>query len=397
MTADVAPALSARRLLFVVTEDWFFWQHYRALAAAARTAGFEVAVATRVAHHAERIEAAGFRLHPLAMRRGTFGPLANLRAIVELHRLFRRERPDLVQLIALQPIVLGGFAARLARVPRQVATVTGLGFAFTSRTWAAPCIRLLVRAALGRLSRRPGIQLIFQNPDDPARLGPVIDGTRASVVRGAGVDLELFRPVPRPAAPRPVTVAIVARMIEMKGIATAVSAIERLHGAGVAIRLRLVGAPDPGNPTSLATSELETWSRHPAIDWTGPSEDVPGVWAESDIALLPSLGGEGTPNSLIEAAASGRPLVASDIPGCREIVEAERNGILVPPGDPAALAAALRRLAGDADLRQRFGLAARQLAESQFSAGHLARQTIAVYERTFAEVPRSGPPQPLGQ
>jgi glycosyltransferase involved in cell wall biosynthesis len=371
------------RLLFLVTEDWYFCSHRLPIARAARDAGFAVTVATRVAAHGEAIRAEGFDLVPLRMERANSNPLREIAALAEIIRVYRRVRPDIVHHVAVKPALVGSLAARLARVPRVVNAIAGLGFVYASRSLKArilrPCISLGFRVLLnGRRSR-----VIVQNPDDRRLLieNRLVAPERLTVIKGSGVDLAHFHPAPEPAVgpAAPPVAALVSRMIWDKGIGVLVEAARLLKARGVALEIVLAGRPDPQNPVSIAEDQLRAWHDEGIVEWVGFCDDVAGLWARSHIAVLPSWYGEGVPKSLLEAAASARPLVAADGPGLREVVQNGATGILVPPRDAGALADALQRLAEDAALRRRLGQAARALAEREFGEDTVIQETLAVY------------------
>jgi glycosyltransferase involved in cell wall biosynthesis len=371
------------KLIFLVTEDWYFWSHRLPMARAAQALGFDVAVATRVAAHGERIGAAGFRLHPLGWKRRSFG-LGNLAAVRDIWRLYRRERPAIVHHVALKPAVLGYFAAAAAGVPAIVTSHTGAGFAFATDRLARRLLRGAILAVLRRLVTRRGSRVIVQNADDRAMLGALSPRAERNLVliRGSGIDTDRHAPLPEPAGP--VTVAYVGRMIEPKGVRLLVAAQQRLVESGLDLRLVLAGASDADNPEAIAEAELRQWQTLPGITWLGHCADIRAVWERAHIAALLSER-EGLPMSLLEAAAMGRPIVASDVPGCREIARPGLNALLVPRGDEAALAAALARLAGDVELRRRYGAASRRLVESDLSATAVGEATAAVYRELLRE------------
>lgn len=376
-----------RKLIFLVTEDWYFWSHRLPMARAAQEAGFDVAVATRVAAHGARIEAAGFRLHPLGWQREQLGPWASLAAILEIYRLYRRERPFLVHHVAQKAALLGGIAALLARVPGVVSIIAGIGYVGTSPSRHARLIGALSRLLWPVLLLRRHCRVIVQNDEDRraiAALRPAA-ADRVVVIRGSGVDLDHFRPFPEPPAP-PVTAAYVGRMIAIKGVATLVAAQQQLWRNGVALQLLLAGAPDPANPSSLDAETLAAWSRLPGIRCCGHVEEVREIWASAHLAVLASDGGEGLPKTLLEAAAIGRAIVATDVPGTRDIARDGINAILVPPGDVPALAAGLRALASDPAKRRAYAGAGRALVAEGFSERAIAAATVALYRALSAEI-----------
>jgi len=381
------------KLLYLVTEDWYFWSHRLPMARAARAAGFDVAVATRVGAHRARIEAEGFRVHPLGWQRSGNGPLATLRAILEIAALYRREQPDLVHHVAIKPVVLGGLAAWLARVPAVVNALTGLGFVFIGgKEGGGGLIKRPVRGLIRFVLGRANSHLILQNRDDLGLLvgRGFVAPERVTVIRGSGIDIEHYTPRPEP-ADGPVTVAYVGRLLQDKGVPALVEAHRLLRARGLEVRLVLAGTPDPENPTSLSEATVRAWAAEPGIEWPGAVADVRTVWAGAHIAVLPSRR-EGLPKSLLEAAACGRALVATDVPGCREIARAGENALLVPPDDPGALADALETLVRDPALRARFGAASRRLVLSDMAVGPVGAATVALYRRLLAGPTHFSPP-----
>jgi glycosyltransferase involved in cell wall biosynthesis len=375
---------AAPKLLYLVTEDWYFWSHRLPMAQAAQRAGFDVGVATRVAEHGERIRGLGFTLHPLRWRRGDIGPAASFSAIVEIRDLYRRERPLLVHHVALKPAVLGSIAALAAGVPAVINAVAGMGFVASSPTLRARFLRWPLGFALSRLLERRNSRVIVQNDDDRQLLLELHPGAgeRIVTIPGSGVDVAHFRPVPEP--PPPVTAGFAGRMLYDKGVAVLVEAQQKLQRRGVDLRLLLAGTPDPENLASIPPAELERWRSLAGVRLLGQVEDIRTLWAAAHIAVLPSRR-EGLPKSLLEAAAMGRPIIATDVPGCREIARAEVNALLVPADDADALAAALARLAENAALRRRFGEAGRALVQSRFTAEAIGVATVALYRRVLDE------------
>jgi glycosyltransferase involved in cell wall biosynthesis len=382
-------ALWRPKLLFLATEDWYFCSHRLPLARAARDAGFDVVVATRVRAHGERIRDEGLALRPLAWRRRGDGPLGGLRAVAAITRLYRTEAPDIVHHVALKPVLFGGLAARLAfprrtNRPAPVAAVMGLGSGFVSTSIAVRLRRPLLRAAL-RLAAG-GAQVIVQNPEDRAALLAFgIAASQVSLIRGSGVDIEHFAVLPEPDPASSVAVALVSRMLRAKGVLDAVAAVRRLRAQGLAVELLLAGPIDADNRDSLTAAQLSALNAEPGITWLARIDDVRAVWRRAAIAVLPSTYGEGLPLSLLEAASCGRAIVASDTPGCREAVRDGETGLLVPPRSVEALAGALGSLARDPARRQAMGAAGRVLVEREFAQPIVVAQTLALYDAVLAQ------------
>ena len=373
---------SASRVIYLVTEDWYFMSHRLPMARAARDAGFEVHVATRVDRHATAIEAEGFHLHPISWRRGSLDPRDLVRVVREVRRLYRNIKPDLAHHVALPATVVGSLAATGLPIVCLNA-MTGLGTMFTSDAVKIRLVRTALTLALRRLLNRARSATLVQNLDDRAvieRLG--VDSARISLIPGSGVDIDSMTPKPEPLGP--VIVAFVGRLVESKGLRTLMAAHGRLGQRGRKIQLLLAGTPDPANPMSIPAQDIETWSKRPNVTHLGFVEDIGALWASAHIAVLPSHR-EGMPLSLLEAAACGRPLVATDVPGCRDIARPGVNAFLVPLDDAEALADAIDRLAGDAELRRKFGRASRDLVEQNFSSRRIGAALVKLYRRLLEQ------------
>jgi glycosyltransferase involved in cell wall biosynthesis len=366
------------KLLYLITEDWFFVSHFLPMARTAQAAGFEVVVATRVRAHAAQIAAAGCRVVALENERRSFGAWEALRGFFRMMRVVRDEQPDIVHCIALRMVVLGGVAARIAGAKRLVLAPTGLGHVWSNHGPIEGVARALARLVVGRWLKRPDTRYLFENTDDPREFGLDPDKPPVTIVPGAGVDPAAFAPAPEPPAP-PVKVAVVARMIAPKGIAEAVAAVRGARALGAAVELHLYGAPDPSNRRSCGEAQLRQWSSEPGITWHGPTRDVARVWHDMHVAMLLTWYREGVPRSLIEAAASGRPIITTNSPGCRDLVRDGREGFLVPLHDSEMAARALVALSQDVDLRQRLGAAARQRFLERFTEQQVRATVASLY------------------
>jgi glycosyltransferase involved in cell wall biosynthesis len=370
--------------LFFVTEDWYFCSHRLPLAIAAQQAGFDVGVITRINQHAELIRSHGLRLIPIELSRKGVNPFQELKLVWLLYRIYRREQPHIVHQVAIKPVLYGTLAARLSGVPGIVNAMAGLGFLFSSSSTKARMLRPSIRFALKKLLQQSDCQMILQNPEDvrllsqATRLAP----RQIHLIRGAGVDVSVFAATPEPSG-APV-IMLAARLLWDKGVGVFVEAARLLQLRGIEARFALVGKPDSGNPAAVPERQIEQWVKQGLIEWWGHREDMAKTLAASHIVCLPSSYGEGIPKVLLEAAAIGRPIVASDIAGCREIVEAGRSGVLVPEKDPAALAEALALLLNSKETRLRYGQRARDKAVAEFDIKQVVRETLLVYRSMIA-------------
>ena len=370
-----------RKLLYIVTDDFAFLGHRLPMARAARNAGFDVHVATAIGSKAEAIREEGFTLHPIPFRRGGISPLALMKTVFALRRLKRVIAPDIVHHVGLQMCVTGGMSS-LGMTTPQVNAMTGLGYAFTGTSARARMLRAAISAVLRFLLNRKNSVSLVQNPDDRRALEVAgIDPDRIALIPGSGVDTDALEPLPEPEGP--VTVGFAGRLLTEKGIRALVAAHRILRGRGLDVQLLIAGDPDPANPASVSLDEAKSWNVEPGISWLGHIEDITSLWRRSHIAALPSHR-EGLPKSLLEAAACGRPMVATDAPGCREIVIHEQTGLLVPVEDPPALADAIEKLAASKKLRLLYGNAARQRVIDTMSAKSIGAATVALYDELLS-------------
>ena len=373
----------APTLLILVSEERVFWSHRRPMAEAARKAGFKVSVATHLIDDGSALRDAGYEPIALAWKRADRGPVATARAVLEIARIYRDQKPDIAHHFSVQAAIVGGLAARIGGQARTVTSLTGLGTAFLASGWKAALRRrlvsLLMRVALKGAERR----LIVQNGDDKALAVDIgfIPPERLSLIPGSGVDVDHFAVLPAPEG-EPVIFAYIGRLIVDKGLDALINAARRLK-AQSPVRVWLVGDRDDANEGGYALETVQAWEEEGLCEWRGPSADVREIWAQAHVAVLPSRR-EGMPLSLLEAAACGRPMLAADAPGSRDLVEPFTNGLLHPVDDDQALAEAMAVLAADASLRARFGMAARAKVERDMSATAVGDAAVALYRDMLA-------------
>jgi len=365
-------------LLFVVNIPEFFLSHRLPLAIGARNAGFTVHIATGPGSACQEITKLGFEHHLLPISRSGRNLMVELRSLWSLYWLMRKIRPDLVHLVTIKPVLYGGLMVRLTGVPAMVAAISGLGTLFIdrgqTRSWMRCGVEWLYRLAL----RHPNAKVIFQNPNDRSALidlGAVCK-ERTGLIRGSGVSLAACPMRPEPEGVLVVTFA--ARLLKDKGVREFVEAARVLKKRGVVAKFWLAGSPDLGNLTSVTEKELSDWSKDGFIEVLGYRTDIPNIFAKSNIVVLPSYR-EGLPKVLIEAAACGRAVVTTDVPGCRDAIEPEETGLLVPVRDALALADAIQSLIEDPSRRKQMGASGRVLAEREFAIEKVVDAHLAIY------------------
>lgn len=373
------------KVILFANTAWYLFNFRLSLAQALRAAGYDVLLISPPGPHGARLQALGFRWQALPMERKSLNPFRELCVLWRLCRLYRRERPELVHHFTIKCVIYGSIAAVLARVPARVNAVAGMGYVFTNGSLKARALRPLVRGLIRWAVNGTGARLILQNNDDmmafdEARL---VRPGLTRLVMGSGVDLTRFvsrQPLvlAQGEARPPTRVVLAARLLWDKGIAEYVEAARQLRAKGLNIHFLLAGEPDPGNPAAVPQGTWQAWQAEGLVDLLGQVDDMVTLLAGAHIAVLPSYR-EGLPKSLIEAAACALPLIATDVPGCREVVTHEVTGLLVPLKNAEALAEAIERLHHSPELARKLGQAAQDRAVREFDEQIVIRQTLAVY------------------
>lgn len=366
------------RLLYLITEDWYFWSHRLDLARAARDAGFDVTIAARVTDHAERIQAEGFHVVPISLFRRSRNPLREVGAVMELVRVYRRVQPHLVHHVAMKPILYGSLAAWVVRVPVVLNAFAGLGYLFTNSERQRGGLHWVLRAALRWAIGRSGSTVLFQNKADRDELvqAGIVRPSRTRIIAGSGIDIHAFSAKPSP--PGTPLVVLPSRMLWDKGVGEFVQAARALKGKGADARFVLVGRCDEDNPAAIPRERLAQWLDEGVVEWWGHRDDMPQIYRMASLVVLPSYR-EGLPKVLLEAAACGKAIVTTDVPGCRDVVRSHDNGLLVPAKNWQALAEAIEHLLQDPYRREAMGARAREIAEKEWAAPVIVEQVLSLY------------------
>ena len=367
------------KILFLFADDRFFWSHRLPVARAALRQGYEVVLATGLYGSAQRIEAEGFRLIPLKLLRKMDSPFNDLRAVRQIRQTYRAEKPDIVHLVGIKAVLCGSLASVGASPRPTLNALTGLGYLVASPSRKAGLLRFIIWHAFRFLLNRPGHCVLVENQEDKqlltGRIG--VPAEKVIVTRGSGVDVNWFHATPEP---KGVPVVLLAsRMLWIKGVQQFVAAAQLLRQKGLSARFILAGDGDPNSPSCVPRQQLLDWQNSGAIEWWGHNQDMTAVFRQANVVCLPSHGGEGVPKVLMEAAASGRAIVTTDVPGCRDIVRDGVNGVLVPPKDVPALAHAIEKLLSDPPRRAQMAIHGRNIAVTEFSEDVVVRQTLEMY------------------
>ncbi len=383
-------------IAILANSDWYLHNFRLSFALELQRRGLAVLLLSPPGPYASRFEAMGLHWRAVPFARRSLDPVREFFAVRELAAILREERPVLLHAFTLKGVIYGAVAARWTGVPARVYAIAGLGFVFASPSRMARVLRPVVRALLRWALRDPRSRLIVQNADDASAVqrAGLVASSALRLIRGSGVDLARFAPIDRSArSPASTQVVLAARLLWDKGIGEFVAAARTLRGTHPGVRFILAGDVDEGNPSTVPAAEVAAWAREGLLEWTGHVEDMPALFARADIAVLPSYYGEGLPKSLIEAEATGLPVITTDSAGCREAITHGVEGLLVPPRDPAALAAAIAALADDPVRRRTMGAAARRRAEAEFDVRSVNARTLDVYRELLPALPL-GPSDP---
>lgn len=376
-----------KKVALVANSSWYLYNFRLAFLHTLREQGFELVLIAPEDAYTEKLRALGFRVQLLPLDRKGMNPFGDLVSLLALARWYRIEKPDLAHHHTVKCVLYGSLAAGLSNVPCVVNSVTGLGHLFLSESVVVRLVRSVLVRLYRMVAKWKGVHFLFQNPDDldVFQSFDIPQPGCFTLVRGSGIDVEKFRPpATSQAGTGPMRVLFGSRLLKEKGLYELRQAALLLQKKKLSFELIFAGDIDEGNPSSLTFAEVQAWQAEGWMRWLGHVDNMASLLQSVDISVLPSWR-EGLPRSLLEAAASGLAIVATDVPGCREVVEHERTGLLVPLRDPPAIAAALERLIRDPALRERLGREARLRAEKEFAGKQIYRKTIDIYNSLFSQ------------
>lgn len=370
------------KIILAANTDWYLYNFRYALIHQLREQGFEIVLLSPPGEFAARFQEAGFPWFSWNLHRRSIAPWTELISLLDLARIYRREQPDLVHHHTIKAVLYGSLAAGWMGIPGVINSISGRGYVFQGGAWPARSLRLIVSPLYRRVMQKNAAAVIFENQADQDFFleQGFVSSAHVRLIEGVGTDPQRFVPTPEPHGPAIVLMA--ARTLWDKGVGVFVEAARILHQR-LQVRMVLVGGPDPGNPASLTPNMLRAWHREGVIEWWGWQHDMERIYAQAHIIALPTMYGEGVPTALIEAAACGRPIIASDIPGCRSIVQQNENGLLVPPNDPYTLACAIEELILDPARRMKMGVAGRQVVLERFTHEKINAATLQVYQHVL--------------
>jgi glycosyltransferase involved in cell wall biosynthesis len=372
-----------KTIIYFVSEDWYFCSHRLSIARKALAEGFKVVVVTRVSKHRDVIKSEGFELAPIEVKRGGMNIFSEFKTLFVLYSYYKKYKPDVVHHVAIKPVIYGTLIARLIGSIKIVNAMAGLGFVFISNKKKVKLLRFFVHQLFRFLFNNKNSQLILQNKDDLGYFlkNKLVNNDRVTIIRGSGVDIKKF--IPAEESKGIPIVMLASRMLWDKGVGEFVNAAKILKQKGIRVRFVLVGDGDSENPSSISSTQLSEWHELGIVNWWGERDNMQEVLTQAHIVCLPSYR-EGLPKVLLEAASCGRPIIATDAPGCREIVHDGENGILVPLKDSNFLASAIKELVNNPGKRKSMGKNGRILVKREFSEEIVVSQTLTVYQELLA-------------
>jgi glycosyltransferase involved in cell wall biosynthesis len=367
-----------KKLLFIINDLTCFITHRMPVALAARDQGFEIHIATANPNGLPQIQDEGFFYYCLPLSRSGKNILSETISLFAMYRLMRRIQPSIVHLITIKPVTYGSLAARFAKVPAVVAAVTGLGYAFTERRVKARLLRKIISRLFRYAFKHKNLKVIVQNNDDKNTLIQIgaLQETQAILISGSGVNLQQYQYCVEPES-LPYIIVLAARLLHDKGINEYVAAAKLLKQKGLNARFLIAGQSDPGNPSAISEAQLQAWTEAQDIEYLG-FQNTAELFSQAHIVVLPSYR-EGLPRVLIEAAACGRAVITTDVPGCRAAIIPDVTGLLVNAQDPTSLAQAMEKLILNDALRIQMGIEGRKFAEREFNLTKIVAQHLQVY------------------
>lgn len=365
-----------KKILFVVNVDWFFISHRLPLAVEALKKGYEVHIACGITDKQKYLENLGLKVYPLNISRSGTGIKGEIKAFGEIYNTLKKINPEVAHFVTIKPVLYGGIASRFLKINKKVFSISGLGFIFIKQGLKASLVRFFVKTMYRFALSGKSSHVIVQNPDDKAVVNSISD-VNVTLIRGSGVDLSKHSYIQENS--EKVKVIMACRLLKDKGVFEYVEAAKIIKSKGIDVDFELYGDVDTHNPATLTSAELEKIKRDGFVSVHGFSNDISNLFSKANIVVLPSYR-EGLPKVLIEAAACGRAVVTTDVPGCRDAIESNVTGLLCKERDADSLAEKIQKLILDKDLRNSMGKAGRELAQKEFDINKVIQKHFEIYE-----------------
>ncbi|MDN5053000.1 glycosyltransferase family 4 protein [Aliarcobacter butzleri] len=366
----------SKKILFVVNVDWFFISHRLPLALEALKRGYEVHIACGITDKKEYLESLGLKVHPLNLSRSGTGIKGEIKAFFEIYRILKEINPNIAHFVTIKPVLYGGIASRFLSIHKKVFSISGLGFIFIKQGLKARLVRMLIKTMYKFALGGKNSHVIVQNPDDKAVVNSIVK-VYITLIRGSGVDLSQYQYIDENI--NIIKVSMACRLLKDKGVFEYIDAAKILKQKLPNVEFEIYGDIDIHNPASLTNDDIKKIKEEGFVNVYGFSIDIAKVFCDSNIVVLPSYR-EGLPKVLIEAAACGRAVVTTDVPGCRDAIEPNVTGLLCEVKDIESLARMIEKLIIDEKLRNRMGYEGRKLAEQEFDINKVVEKHFDIYE-----------------
>ena len=365
-----------KKILFVVNVDWFFISHRLPLAIEALKRGYEVHIACGITDKQKYLENLGLKVYPLNISRSGTGIKGEIKAFSEISKVLKQVKADIVHFVTIKPVLYGGIASRFLNIGKKVFSISGLGFIFIKQGLKASLVRFFIKTMYRFALSGKNSYVIVQNPDDKALVSS-ISNVSITLIRGSGVDLSQYEYLKEDN--EDIKVSMACRLLKDKGVLEYIEAVKILKQKMPNVEFELYGDIDIHNPASLTNGDIEQIKKDGFVAVHGFSNDISRLFSKANIIVLPSYR-EGLPKVLIEAAACGRAVVTTDVPGCRDAIEPDVTGFLCKVRDAGSLAEKIEKLILDKDLRNSMGKAGRELAQKEFDINKVIQKHFEIYE-----------------
>ena len=368
-----------KRLLYIINSSNYFLSHRLSIALRAKEQGFQIHVASPKDEVSKKLEKNGFIHHDIFLSRSGKKIFGEIKTFLSIYETVKRINPDLVHLITIKPVIYGGIVSSFLKVRGVISAIPGLGYSYIAEGLKASIFRFFLSILYKIAFKRNSIKVVFQNEDDKKIISRASSLSQEKVVliKGSGVDLNQYSYAPIPKG-KPI-ISMASRLQKDKGVTEYYEAAKILKAKGLEAEFYFIGGLDSNYPSEIPEKELLKWERSDVVKFLGYRDDIKLLFHKSSIVVLPSYR-EGFPKVLQEAAACGRPVITSDVPGCREAVKDGLTGFLISPKDPEALAEKIEYLLGNKDLLEKMGSEARKFAEEEFSSDKVVNKHLKIYE-----------------
>ncbi len=368
-----------KKILYIINVDWFFISHFLPIGEEVLKRGYDVHIACGITDKQEYLESFGFIVHPLSISRSGTSVILELKTILEIYKVIQLLKPDIVEFFTIKPVLYGGIVSRFFSIPKKVFYITGLGYVFMAKGLKGFIVRNIVKMMYKLAISGKNNSIITENIFDKGLINSLktVDKKQIKIIKGAGVNLTQYKHLEE--SNQNIRVTMACRLLKDKGVTEYIEAAKILISKGIDVEFELYGDVDIHNPATLTNKDLEKIRKEGFVSIYGFTSDIANIFSKTNIVVLPSYR-EGLPKVLIEAAACGRAVVTTNVPGCRDAIEINKTGLLCEVKNTQDLAEKIKRLIVDEELRHGMGRAGRELAQREFDIEKVVAIHFKIYE-----------------